>query len=221
MEKINQPIRKKFPQVKLYLDDLKRITEILKNQGFKKIEIATTTNKYSSDEIAMIPAKTPVSEIKAYDPFYISVNFNKSFGKGVSIYSDTDSAIAEGIVQKIGLILLNRKRKIFSILVKTWVVYTLFILIQALAYFLKAKGTIQTLTMFLIILGAIIYDAFFGFLLDSGILFRKNVFYYKNREEQPSFWIRKKDDIILAILSAIVGSILTIAATIIILKFVK
>jgi len=98
MEKITKSTRKNFPPVKLYLDDLVQIIEILESNEFKNVEISTDTHKFSKEELPLIT--NPVSEIKSHVPFYISIKFNDSFGEGIRIYSGSDSTLAEGIIQK-------------------------------------------------------------------------------------------------------------------------
>lgn len=208
MEKINQSIRKKFPQVRFYLDDLTKIIDILEDNNFKKIEISTFTHKYSKEELANIPNSDSISEIRSNDPFYLSIDFNHSFGAGVSIYAGNDSVLAEGIIQKVGRVLLSRKRIFHFYISKFWFALVVLFLTQSIASYLFVKEKIEGRSLFLIILVAIsIYSL--SMLLDSGKLFRKNIFYYNNRDDQPSFWSRKKDEIILGFIIVIITIIIT------------
>lgn len=211
MEKINQSIRKNFPQVKFYLDDLTKIIDILEDNNFKKIEISTSTHKYSKEELVNIPNSDSISKISSSDPFYISIDFNESDGDGVYIYSGIDSALAEGIIQKLGKVLLVRKRILFYIS-KHWVALLVIILMYSIASYLFVKEIIERRTFSsLLIVAFIIYSLLI--LLNSGILFRKNISYYKNRVDQPSFWSRKKDEIIVGIITAIITVIITVIVT--------
>lgn len=209
MEKINKPLSKQFPSVILYLNDLVEIIGVLRNENFKKIDIITPTHKYNDTELAKIPIATPIIEIKSYGVFYISINFNNSFGDGVRIYTDTDSSLAEGVMQKIEKILIARKRKIFSLTAKTGLVIVVFFIIQILAYFFNAKSIINEFTKNLIILVAFIFYIF-SIVIDSGKLFRKNYFYYKNREDQPGFWDRNKDQILIKLMIIIITAIISV-----------
>lgn len=208
MEKINQSIRKKFPQVKFYLDDLTKIIDILEDNNFKKIEISTSTHKYSKEELVNIPNSDSISEIRSNDPFYFSIDFNHSFGAGVSIYAGNDSVLAEGIIQKVGRVLFSRKRLIHSYISKLWFALVVLLLTESIALYLYGKEKIVGGTLLLLFIVAfIIYSL--SVLLDSGKLFRKNIFYYKNRDDQPSFWSRKKDEIVLGIIIIIITVIIT------------
>jgi hypothetical protein len=212
MEKINQSIRKNFPQVKLYLDDLIKIIDILEDNNFKKIEISTNTHKYCKEELKDIPYSDSISQVESKDPFYISITFNNGFGPGVNIRTGNDSILAEGIIQKIGRVLLSRKRSIHYYISKFWVALLIEILILTPSVYFILKKDI-TLSTFFLITFCVMAINFFCMLIDSGRIFRKNIFFYKIKEEQPNFWTRKKDEIIVGIIVAIITIPLTVIIT--------
>jgi hypothetical protein len=211
MEEINQSFSKDFSAVKLYLDDLGQIIEILKKEGFKEISITTPTHKYAENELGKITRGSYIEEIIAHDPFHISIKFTEKYGKGGRIYSGTDTAKAIGLIQKLGSLLLTRKRLFFSFISSNFFIFPLIFAIEALALLLEAFHKIDRTQMLIIILLdlVILFPLIF---LSAGYLFKKNYFFYKKREDQPTFWVRKKDDIIagslIAIPSAIVGAII-------------
>lgn len=212
MEKINQSIRKKFPQVKLYLDDLTRIIDILEDNNFKMIEISTSTHKYGKEELAIIPNSSSISEITSHDPFYFSIDFNDGFGDGICIYSGSDSVLAEGIIQKLGKIFLIRRRFFPFLVTKYWVAIGIQFIIILFCFYFLAHAKISVSTYFILCFGGVILALFLMF-LDSGKLIRKNIFYYKKKDDQPSFWIRKKDEIIVGLIVALVSVTITVIVT--------
>jgi hypothetical protein len=210
MEKITKSISKNFPPVKLYLDDLIQIIEILESNDFNNIEILTASHKFSKEELPLITY--PISEIKSHGPFYISIRFNDNFGEGIRIYSGSDSTLAEGIIQKLGKIFLPRKRTSILLFSNIWVALTIQFLLFISASFLYFGKKIDQQFYFSICIGGLLLSLFFG-ALDSGKLVKKNIFNYYKKVDQPSFWIRKKDEILVGIIVAIITILLTIIIT--------
>ncbi|MEK0338501.1 MAG: hypothetical protein QQN41_13815, partial [Nitrosopumilus sp.] len=95
MRKIKKPIRKELPPVKLYLDDLQSICEILKQ---KTNSIDITTEDYELEDIKQLKSleieKIHYLSIKCSDP-YISIEFDPS---SASIYFAEDTTYNRGIL---------------------------------------------------------------------------------------------------------------------------
>lgn len=215
MKKIHHPIRKELPPVKLYLDDIDEIIDILKEEKFSNIEIKTINNQYEDEELKNINLSEPLSEISSHKPIYITISFNSGFGPGINIYTETDTALAYGVVKKIENLFKKRVRKIFSIITKANFALCFFLFALAVANLLNIIDIITETTKWLILLLAAI---FFGIsmLLDSGKLLKKNIIILKRKKEQLNFWSRNKDQITVNIIVYIIATIISAIITIII-----
>lgn len=120
MRKINKPLREELPPVKLYLDDLKSICNVLKQKA-KSIDI--TTEDYRVEDINQLKnieiKKLHRLSINCYDP-YISIDFTPS---GATIYFAEDSTYNRGILSEIEDILSNRKVFLGRFLASLWGVF--------------------------------------------------------------------------------------------------
>jgi len=99
---------------------------------------------------------------------------------------------------------------------KLWAAVIIQILSFIIGFFLYSSKIIGPGSYSFVCLAKIIPYLFFG-ALDSGKFVRKNIIYYISKDSLPSFWIRKKDEIKVGIIVAVV----TIPLTIIITKLLK
>jgi hypothetical protein len=212
MEKIIHPIRKTYYPIKFYLDDLEKIVEILKEENFLEIVIKTKKNKYNNTEIAQMGAGETIDEISSRNgDLYISINFDNNFDGKNSIYINKDFALAEGIIQKIGNILLSRKRKVFSVISSNWFLPVICVFTSVFIGLLNIEKIIndkQGALFFLINLIFVIIIMVCVAKFSKG-----NIFYYKRKNNLHNFFIRNKDQIWIVIISSILGAVITLVVT--------
>ncbi|MDO8789897.1 MAG: hypothetical protein Q7J42_17615 [Sulfuritalea sp.] len=197
MEKITNKISEDFPPTTLYLDDLAQIVEVLA-QACKEIEIKTGEYKITDpSELTELASKFPAGRfdhvyLKGYDPF-ISIDLRTY---GVSAYISEDTLVQRGIVSKVRDIVNSGKKKNpgwfyvalsnVAVLVGTWQIVSKEYVVGAL--------------LILLSLATIPLN------VRSGMK-NKVIVHSQQRSEVKTFFERKKDDIALAGISAILGGI--------------
>ena len=124
MEKITHHVFKEFKFVKLYLDDLGKIYEILKEDGFNEIKFKTQNFELDFDELKNLDPKEELMEIYSYKPFYFKIDF--SYRENVSLYVDRDNSFALGLADRVGKILKSQKRYILNFIINFWFSFIIF-----------------------------------------------------------------------------------------------
>ena len=214
MEKIKEnKIKINIPFVKIYKNEIKEIIEILKEKKdfirLIEMEINDFVLKFMSleefeREIKELKRELGINKIRrlkmiAYIPeehCNIEINFNNH---GVSINCDKKNIEILGIVKEIEDY-FQKKTRMLSFLFR----------------YLSIKNSFLLLiitTMLLMFFPHMEYDVvkiFAIFFLFSLYIefFYKNIIFLKNKNELSNFFIRKKDEIILSIISIIVGAII-------------
>lgn len=199
MKKIVHSRTEYFKPVVLYLDDLDKILEIIK-EVCKKIIIKTS--EYEIENLNELKKLNKESldylMIRAEEPWLIlEIDFSKLY-----LYIDEDDAISRGIFEKVKQILKNRKRKFSWLKEKLFQVPLLFIFSFGLVVGISRKNIV------LILIGVLFLVLLVMHL--SWDIKACNIIHLKRKTESKSFWKRKKDEIIIAIISAIIGSVFTI-----------
>jgi len=219
MKKVYHSISKGLSPVKLYLDDIKKILSILKEESFSNIEIETTNNQYSEDEIDSIQPSESLSQISSYNPFYINISFYSGYGGAVRIFAKVDTALAYGVINKIEFLLKSRRRRVFSIATNIWFasLFPFLGILTTFIFLLQERNTINLIISLSLLIGTLLIFLVL-MSLDSGKLCRKNIINLKKKKEQLNFWKRNEDQIISGIIVAIITSFLSVIITLIITK---
>jgi hypothetical protein len=205
MKRIKKPISKELPPVKLYLDDLKHIYEILKER-VKSIEI--TTEDYEVEDINQLKnleiKKLHRLSIECSNP-YITIEFHPS---SASIYFAEDSTYNRGILSEIEDIISKRKVFLGRFLTSFWANFLIGGLIGGsfIGMLVMPKTYAWLfLALELIFILSMIFLWRFAFRSYSTIILLE-------RKEESSFWKRNRDQIFIVIIGAIAGSLVTIFA---------
>jgi len=209
MRKLRKPIIKELPPVKLYLDDLKSIHDLLQEK-VKSIDI--TTEAYEVEDIKQLKdlevKEIHYLSIKCSNP-YMSIEFRPS---SASVYFAEDSTYNRGILSEIEDILNKRKSFLRSFLTSSWAELVLggFVGFSFVAMLVMLKN--ESLAYFWLFLGLVLLSIFF-----SVHSFRLGLWNYctialSKRKEENSFWKRNRDQILVATIAAIAGSLVTIFA---------
>jgi len=209
MKKIQKPLSKELPPVKIYLDDLKQIYEILKEK-VKSIEI--TTEDYEVDDINQLKnldsKKLNYLSMECSDP-HITIEFDSS---SASIYFAEDSTYNRGILSEIEEILTKRRVFLGRFLASNWafglngmfVGFFFFAMVSIIRSNFMSAGW---LFLALLLLFCILMVLQFRFALRG-----YSTIVLSERRELVSFWKRNSDQILVAIIAAIIGSLITVAA---------
>ena len=204
MKKIVHSRTEYFKPVVLYLDDLEKIFEIIK-EVCKKIIISTS--EYEIENLNELKELNKESlnylKINGQEPWLVlEIDFSNLY-----LYIHEEDAMSRGIFEKVKQILKDRKRK-YSWLSKDNFVGSIGTLLLGILIFSIYIG-IKQKNLFYISIG--ILSLLLGFIFTRiSLNLGYNEIYLKRRAESKSFWKRKKDEIIIAIISAMIGSVFTI-----------
>jgi len=192
--------------VRLYLEDINRIIEILQEGSIKDIYIETKTKEYTVNELESISESELVEfKICSDEPYLtIEMSLNPS-GSGVRIYASKDSTQMRGIISKLEDVFKLRKRLFFSILHRALLILaaiSCFFAGVVLALILKRGYTY--VVMFIIFLVIPIFLV----ILEHYISKKKNIIILKPKSECPGFWKRHGHKISIGIIVVVVGGVI-------------
>ena len=203
MERVTTKRFDDFPATTLYIDDFSEIIDTL-FEACKRIEIKVGEYKITDKaELQALAEKFPDGRfsdvrIEAYDP-YISFDF-RSFA--VSAYVSHDSIELRGVISKVRDIVARGKKKRPSLPIST------------LSYITVAVGVWQLLSKeyflgaVLLLLSLAVIPLAVRFDMKNNV-----VIHSKRRGEVTSFLQRKRDDILISLISAILGGVVTYLLT--------
>jgi hypothetical protein len=207
MEKLPKIIYETLPPIKLYLDELNEIIDLLKEHYGDKIEIRTKDYKFNDVDVLqqLDAAKIHHLEISAGEKWYSGEIEMELKRNDVKIICKQDTPTNRGIVAKLKDLLLKRKR-----LVNTYRrFWPLGILIPAgVVTLVTTRYSVNLPRLVSAGLGAL------GMLLFNLWIILADYRYHtviipKLKRDAPSFWTRNKDQIWLVVIGAIVGTIIT------------
>ncbi len=202
MKELKKSSIENITPIKLHFDDIKEIIEILKENKPQEINIKTADAELSYDELIKYDQNI-INEIhlNSMNPS-ISVNIGQNNSSEVHIYRSDNSAEAVGTVQKI-LVILRNKRKLINRILGP---YNFYLCIYMIVY------TIASISIYIIFRIGNIYIDICAYIIFA-ILFiismlpqvKKNQIILSYKKNTPSFWVRKKDDIIVGIIISIIS----------------
>jgi hypothetical protein len=190
--------------VLLYRDDIERIIELL-SEISPRIELSNHDHKFNDVKEWAEVKKAYHTDIQmgARGP-YISLDMNE---RSVFLYIAEDTAQSRGVFEKIKRLLADRKPPGHRLL-NPWMPAIAFSVCLWALLFLASSITRWA------ILGAIstlLVGAIGWWVLAWRFRFKKySVIIPKYRIEAPNFWNRNSDKIVVAIIAAVLGSLLTL-----------
>lgn len=217
MKKIRASYSEKLPSARLYLDDIEAIFEI----------ISTT-----SEETRILTEWYELDEVDELRELEMDVIHTLSFGgqrpritlelipdKIVLYIADKSDTVSLGIFEKIKAIIKNRKRRfrwlwsgaVLGVLM-TLIVFSLAGTLYSLAVLNSRSGSSNLLTdQLALYLPLILVSSIILFIIGlRNSLKTFTIIHLTYKKDNPSFFKRKKDDIILAVISAIIGGLITL-----------
>lgn len=191
--------------VRLYLDDLERIVDHL--QEVSK-DIRITAQGYECDNLTELPLlKKPYLtdvEIRSSDP-YIADDLKPT---SVWLYMSRDDPASRGVFDALRTELHNARRPL------TWLIASPFFSggFAGISVVLLLNW-LQYNKLWLTIAGvaSVLLAAAWVYVSLQTQLRKFSIIIPKHRSDVPTFWQRNSDKIILALISALIGSLLTIA----------
>lgn len=197
MERVSNKSYENYPAATLYLEDVIELIEAF-SEACAEVEI--TSGEYKIKGLSELEAlvskcgdeKFENLKIQGYQP-YVSLELR---GFGARTYISEDSVQQRGVIAKVGDV-LHRRRKIRANLL----VHVALIAMVALATWnaLNRQYFISALAI----------TAFLALLPLSKNVWMNGVIvvYAKRRAETRNFFYRKRDDVFLAIISAVFGAV--------------
>lgn len=214
MERVPKSTQVRFKMPHLYRNDLQAIENILKHElHAKTFKVRIKNLEYNSvDEISK--GHDPMNEllVETRDP-YLSINLN---GYSATLYCENDDIASVGAILKIREIISRGERPWRFFNTQGWwpsfIVGVFSGLLVARAFFAAING--QKILSFVYLIppfSLLIWDILYhGWSLKTF-----STVEFIDRKEVSFFWIRKKDDILVAVISVVLGAILGIIGTLI------
>ncbi|OGS34895.1 MAG: hypothetical protein A2474_07905 [Elusimicrobia bacterium RIFOXYC2_FULL_34_12] len=206
MKKMNQSFSQNFKMPHLFREDLEKIEDVIKELSPHRYGFEIKDFEYET--IQEIPEDTETLnnfKIQTYDP-YISLNLNNF---SASIYSNSNDIKVIGAIKKIIDIILVRERKFRWFLAKkSWLLLVAFEIIYAVIIILLCS---VRKIIFLNAIFPLLFIAFIWSIISWNLSIRNfsitEFIYQKNKS---NFFKKNKDQIILMVFAAIIGSLATI-----------
>lgn len=205
MKRVNQSISIEIKPKKFHFEDLKAIVNILQESSAKELTIKT--NEYyldSLDDILELKQDNFSSiELKISDP-YVSVDINR---KRIRLYASDDTLISEGIISKLKSyfkVLKGDYNSIFQHIFE-YVRDISSALLISLVLIDKSGLKVEIYQLF----PALYILISFGWLMYGFSFPAKAIPLNIKKLQDDSFWSRNKDMILVGVLVAVFGAILT------------
>ena len=205
MEKIKKNRDIDIPPVRLYMEDIREIEEIYR-QNCKEYKIRTEDFVFdSSEELKSINEKK-ISNLyfESSNPS-ISMRLYKRYGV-ISGYNDEVSVL--GIVTKIKSVLDKRVTPLRYIDSKWFVIFIVFLSLLSFQWalsFYRLADKVDKLFLFVsyLILSSLLLFSWMAFTL----FMKHSVIYLFDKSSQKNFFSRNKDQIVLVTIGAILGAL--------------
>ncbi len=196
MKKIDQPQRKEYTAIKLYIDDIRTICSFFEESNVE-YKIQTSTHEFSSydDLHTNLPSisfdkKIKNLEITSIDP-HINLEFSSFANK---VYIGNNDTTSMGLLLKIDTHLKSTSR--FPSFLYSLILYVFIIFICFLISSINENYSIFLVVAWIV---SLLWCIYLNFLRTKK---SATIFLYE-RHRSNTFFKRKKDDIFLAIISAI------------------
>jgi hypothetical protein len=204
MRRVDEPISKEYLPLRLFLDDLQEIENILKGPA-QSVSIKVRGFEFDSiDEFSKNSGHRKITDLQiTCSTPYVSLEFTRFSAR---LYVGSSDDTAAGLFHKLDQ-LLTQSRIPFWFLHSYYFVWVLNILLPLNTAVVSNEPTSTSVSL---VAGAWIFRVLYVRLR------RHSTVILSNRNERSTFLSRKKDDLILALISGIIGALLGIAGTLIV-----
>lgn len=213
MEKLNKHISKDYLPVKIYLDDLEKIVAVLDDNSIKYF---IETVDYKFDNLTELINAVPDQELKSIkidtsNP-HMTIEFHQKWAK---IYVSVDNMLTTGLFHEIDTI-INHSKRFIPFLYSYYFVCIINILLLIGNVFMNRNE--QLFPEYIVMTLNVISFLWIAYVIYIRLVKHSSIRIIKE-EHVSNFFKRKRDDLILVLLSALVGAILGIVGTILTTKF--
>lgn len=200
---------KRFPPVKLYLDAIEKLVEVFElNNILYTIDV---NEEYKYEKLSDLKEDEKYTKIKSFRiqsirP-YVSVYFKKN---GAHLYTELDDIESTGLFNKLNDIIAKRQKRpsfLYS-LYTIWAINILYVAVSLLNFYSTGSKTERIILHFLFL---VIFATLVGYIFYQRMKRFSTIYLFK-KESQPSFFTRNKDQIVLVLVGAVVGALLTALA---------
>jgi hypothetical protein len=215
MKRKRKPVSESLNPVILYYDDIEALFYIFQELS-SNVELSTDEYDLASlaDLLALEKDVMHSLVIKVKQPFtYLELS-----PKSIRLYTDEDTIAQRGIIEKLKQYLNKRQRKL------CWLIgnanLSLFVCLLSLVAAIVALVSGNLIAISLIVPAAILCTlwARWAWIIE----WRKwTVIYLKRKKDMPNFFMRKRDDVILAGISGLIGALLGALMTLLITKITR
>jgi len=211
MEKIDKSVRKSYPPLRLYLEDLMEIIDIF-DANFNEYKIEVDDFKLDNiDEIDKINKKEINNlYISTFEGGFTSLNLN-SFSASLKIDNEQDNKLL-AVFHKIDKLLTGKEKFYLRVLAtpNTTYIFSLGILIFALLLLSHKISLLLYILISLILICLMIVFLIVGYRIASK---KYCIIYMVNSDSKIGFFEKNKDNIILSLFSTIFGGIIVVVIT--------
>jgi len=201
MEKIHDSVTKRLPPLRLYLDELRELHNFVSSCCKEPVIIETCGYRLKSlDEVSNLTENTTNSILFSSQQPYLQVRLTSVYGE---IYIGDGGIEAEGIASRVESILLRGKVSRPLLLDRVWVSVALGVSLW--------MGVIITNPLIITLSVALMLIAFLWIIWDYRFVTQHyNTLVFRMRKDSPNFWTRNKDQIILLLIGAVIGAVITV-----------
>jgi hypothetical protein len=201
MEKVIKPIRKKYLPVKIYIDDIEKIVSIfdsnnisytLETDQFKFKSLSNLVESLNQKEIPKLQIQT--------DKPSITIDFNKMWASMDTYSNDT---LTTGLFHNIDDV-LKKTIRFFGFSYNFYFFWMINILFGVYSLNQESNSFTDLFDIPFVLL--LIYTAKMLYIR----MIKYSSIQLVRKEDKANFFIRKKDDLILGIIMAIIGAALTL-----------
>jgi len=210
MKKITRSYGEHLKPVKLYLDDLEKVTRILSDVTEN---VNLSTDEYSLDNVRQLQELKreyiTELEIKIREP-HVSLSLKPD---NVWLYISQDDPVSRGLFEKIKKTLLECKHPRSWLIQTAWMAFVAGSIVGG-GIILALYGIVkQNYLHFSIGVASIVLSLLWSWYDHKTELRMYSIIILKHRIDTPPFFKRNADHIVLAFISAILGGVITLIVT--------
>ena len=203
VRKVRNSLSRTIKSVTIYREDIEKIEQIASDLSAKKFTICFGEFEY--DSLKEIPENFPdLHKLKInFSTPYMSVEFD---GLGARIYSTNENLEAMGAFESIVKIIERRSNKYRQTLIYATKIIgvSLFIVSVVVSINFLIKGRYSLASLMCILVFLIGYLIYYSYQHD---IYKNSTVVFSNSSSRPSFIARYKDQIVVGLIIAIIGTV--------------
>lgn len=208
MKRVERVFFERLPPVKLYLEDVEEVCAIVQENA-ARLELETGDVALNGPlDLQRLPknelTELEVRGIRESGGTSLSVDFERSH---ITLFSSKDDSVSLGTAAKVKRVLRPRQRNLVRVLLSPifgGIPVGLFLSATVISIVGLVEGSA------LLSIASLVLFAQGGLFVAPIFLYSRkaNLIIVKFRRDAPSFWQRRKDDLVVGLLAALVGAII-------------